>query len=68
LIGIYFFAFAGTGTLGGIMSGWLTALGGTELSFSVAGVAGLSVSLYVWLRSRTVSLVEKRPAEQQLAA
>jgi MFS family permease len=68
LIGIYFFAFAGTGTLGGIMSGWLTALGGTELSFTVAGVAGLSVSLYVWLRSRTVPLVEKRPAEQQLAA
>jgi MFS family permease len=68
LIGIYFFAFAGTGTLGGIMSGWLTALGGTELSFAVAGVAGLSMSLYVWLRSRTVPLVEQRPAEQQLAA
>jgi hypothetical protein len=68
LIGIYFFAFAGTGTLGGIMSGWLTALGGTELSFTLAGVAGLSVSLFVWLRSRMVPLVEKRPAEQQLAA
>jgi MFS family permease len=68
LIGIYFFAFAGTGTLGGIMSGWLTALGGTELSFAVAGVAGLAMSLYVWLRSRTVPLVEQRPAEQQLAA
>jgi MFS family permease len=68
LIGIYFFAFAGTGTLGGIMSGWLTALGGTELSFAVAGVAGLSMSLYVWLRARTVPLVEQRPAEQQLAA
>jgi hypothetical protein len=50
------------------MSGWLTALGGTELSFTVAGVAGLSVSLYAWLRSRTIPLVEKRPAEQQLAA
>jgi MFS family permease len=68
LIGIYFFAFAGTGTLGGIMSGWLTALGGTELSFAVAGVAGLSMSLYVWLRSRTVPLVEERPAEDLIAA
>ncbi len=68
LIGIYFFAFAGTGTLGGIMSGWLTALGGTELSFAVAGIAGLSVSLYVWLRSRTVPLVEERPVEEPLAA
>jgi len=68
LIGIYFFAFAGTGTVGGIMSGWLTALGGTELSFAVAGVAGLSMSLYVWLRSRTVPLVEERSAEDLLAA
>ena len=68
LIGIYFFAFAGTGTLGGIMSGWLTALGGTELSFAVAGIAGLSVSLYVWLRSRTVPLVEERPVDEPLAA
>jgi len=67
LIGIYFFAFAGTGTLGGIMSGWLTALGGTELSFAVAGVAGLSMSLYVWLRSRTVPL-EERPAEDLITA
>jgi MFS family permease len=68
LIGIYFFAFAGTGTLGGIMSGWLTALGGTELSFAVAGVAGLSVSLYVWLRARTVPRAEERSREELLAA
>src|SRR6266576_3592957 len=52
LIGLYFFAFAGTGTAGGILMGWLTAAGGTELAFAVAGVAGLSVSFYVWLRSR----------------
>jgi MFS family permease len=62
LIGLYFFAFAGTGTLGGILSGWLTAAGGTELAFTVAGIAGLSISLYVWLRSRSVSLVEEQPA------
>jgi MFS family permease len=62
LIGIYFFAFAGTGTAGGILSGWLTAAGGTELAFAVAGVAGLAASLYVWLRSRTVALVEEQPA------
>ena len=68
LIGIYFFAFAGTGTLGGIMSGWLTAFGGTELSFTVAGVAGLGVSLYVWLRSRSVPGVAERPAEELLTA
>ena len=62
LIGIYFFAFAGTGTAGGILSGWLTAAGGTELAFGVAGIVGLAVSLYVWLRSRTVPLVEEQPA------
>ena len=62
LIGIYFFAFAGTGTAGGILSGWLTAAGGTELAFGVAGIVGLSVSLYVWLRSRAVPLVEEQPA------
>ena len=62
LIGIYFFAFAGTGTAGGIISGWLTAIGGTELAFGVAGVVGLSMSLYVWLRSRVVPLVEESPA------
>jgi MFS family permease len=62
LIGLYFFAFAGTGTAGGIISGWLTAVGGTELAFTVAGVVGLSTSLYVWLRSRAVPLVEESPA------
>ncbi|OLD99191.1 MAG: hypothetical protein AUG91_07350 [Actinobacteria bacterium 13_1_20CM_4_69_9] len=62
LIGIYFFAFAGTGTAGGILMGWLTALGGTELGFVVAGIAGLSISAVVWLRSRAVPLVEDQPA------
>ena len=62
LIGLYFFAFAGTGTAGGILSGWLTAAGGTDLAFAVGGIAGLSTSVYVWLRSRTVDLVEEQPA------
>jgi MFS family permease len=69
LIGIYFFAFAGTGTAGGILSGWLTAAGGTQLAFAIAGIAGLLASGYVWLRSRRVNLVEEeRLDEPQLAA
>jgi MFS family permease len=69
VIGIYFFAFAGTGPAGGILAGWLTALGGTELGFGVAGIAGLATSLYVWLRSRTAPLVEESPIEEaELAA
>jgi hypothetical protein len=40
----------------------LTAAGGTELAFAVAGVAGLAASTYVWLRSRAVPRVEEQPA------
>jgi MFS family permease len=68
LIGLYFFAFAGTGTAGGIISGWLTEIGGTELAFAIAGIAGVSTSLLVWLRSRAVPLVDDRHAEQGVAA
>jgi MFS family permease len=69
VIGIYFFAFAGSGTAGGILAGWLTAAGGTELGFGVAGIAGLATSLWVWLRSRTAPLVEESPHEEaELAA
>ena len=50
------------------MSGWLTTAGGTELSFAVAGIAGVSMSLYVWLRSRTVPLATEQAVEEQLAA
>jgi MFS family permease len=64
LIGLYFFAFAGTGTAGGILSGWLIAAGGTELAFAIAGVAGASMSLFVWLRSRVTPLVEEKPADE----
>jgi MFS family permease len=41
VIGLYFFAFAGTGALGGVLAGWLIHVGGTELAFSVAGIAAL---------------------------
>ena len=68
LIGLYFFAFAGTGTAGGIISGGLTAIGGTELAFAVAGLVGVSTSFVVWLRSRAVPLVQDRHAEERLAA
>jgi MFS family permease len=41
IIGIYFYAFNGTGPLGGLLVGWLCATGGTELAFVLAGVIGL---------------------------
>ena len=42
IIGIYFYAFNGTGPVGGLLAGWLCAKGGTELAFVVAGALGLA--------------------------
>jgi MFS family permease len=42
IIGLYFYAFNGTGPLGGLLAGWLCATGGTELAFLVAGIVGLA--------------------------
>ena len=42
IIGIYFYAFNGTGPVGGVLTGWLCAKGGTELAFIVAGILGLA--------------------------
>jgi MFS family permease len=45
VIGLYYFAFNGTGPVGGILSGWLAAVGGTALAFGVGGaIAMLSVA------------------------
>ena len=37
VIGFYYFAFNGLAPLGGILTGWLAARGGTQLAFGVAG-------------------------------
>jgi MFS family permease len=42
IIGLYFYAFAGTGPLAGLLAGWLCAVGGTETAFLVAGIVGLA--------------------------
>jgi MFS family permease len=47
VIGLYFFAFAGTGSLGGLISGWLIHVGGTRLAFAVAGVAAIGTAAVV---------------------
>jgi MFS family permease len=41
IIGLYFYAFNGTGALAGIMTGWLCDVGGTGLAFLFAGLVGL---------------------------
>ena len=46
MLGIYLFAFAGLAPVGGLLSGWLVHQGGTALSFTVAGVAGVAIALW----------------------
>jgi MFS family permease len=41
VIGLYFYAFNGTGAIAGLMTGWLCNVGGTELAFAVSGIIGL---------------------------
>ncbi|HEY2072423.1 MAG TPA: MFS transporter, partial [Gaiellaceae bacterium] len=69
IIGIYFYAFNGTGPIAGLFAGWLCARGGTELAFAVAGLAGLAgtAAAAVALRRRT-SIQIPRAAEQARAA
>ena len=41
MIGLYYFAFNGAGPVGGLLSGWLAASGGTALAFAVGGAVTL---------------------------
>jgi MFS family permease len=44
VLSLYLFAFAGLSPVGGLLAGWLASVGGTELAFAVAGVAGLTAT------------------------
>lgn len=44
VVGLYLFAFAGLAPIGGLLAGWLTDVGGTELSFLVGGATGLAMA------------------------
>jgi MFS family permease len=70
VIGLYFFAFAGTGALGGIMAGFLIHVGGTELAFGVAGLAGLLSTAFVGqlLRTERAPMHAEEVAPERLAA
>jgi MFS family permease len=45
VVSLYLWAFAGLAPLGGLLAGWLCELGGTRLSFTVAGATGLAMTL-----------------------
>ena len=42
---LYFFAFLGGAPVGGLLAGWLTARGGTQLAFAVAGTGAVVVAV-----------------------
>jgi MFS family permease len=46
VVGLYLFAFLGLAPVGGLVAGWLVALGGTELAFAVAGLTGALIAGY----------------------
>ena len=53
MIALFLFAFAGLAPVGGLITGWLAELGGTELAFSVSGLATLaSIAVAGVLRTR----------------
>jgi MFS family permease len=71
VIGLYFYAFNGTGAIAGLLTGWLCDTGGTELAFAVAGVVGLLGTLGAaveLLRRRPPRLELGRPAHEPQAA
>ena len=69
VIGLYFFAFAGTGAFGGLFAGWLVHVGGTGLAFFVAGVAALAGTAVVGrlLRVRSAPMRAEGTTPERLA-
>ena len=65
VVGLYYYAFNGMGPVGGMLAGWLMARGGTELALAVAGVAGLTAT--VWSASRLRAPRASEPRLQPLS-
>jgi MFS family permease len=66
VIGLYYFAFNGAAPLGGLLSGWLAAKGGTELAFAVSGVAGVAAAVIAGSRLRATEASTSRRWRRQL--
>jgi MFS family permease len=49
---LYFFAFLGGAPVGGLLCGWLTSQGGTELAFAAAGLVAIGTATWGVLRLR----------------
>jgi MFS family permease len=66
VLGVYGYVFIGTAPLGGLLAGWLAQVGGTELAFFVAGVAGAAATVYGWADTRR-AVRKSAPPITQLA-
>ena len=64
IIGIYFYAFNGTGPFAGLLAGWLCSYGGTELAFVVGGLAGVAGAVFA---ARRLQLRPGLPGVPRLA-
>lgn len=51
VIGLYYYAFNGSGPAAGLFAGWLAAEGGTELAFAVGGAVTLAAALVAVARA-----------------
>lgn len=49
VLSLYLFAFGGFVPVGGLLAGWLSEVGGTELAFLVAGTSCLAMTAYALL-------------------
>jgi MFS family permease len=68
IIGIYFYAFNGTGPAAGLLAGWLCAKGGSQLAFIVAGAVGLAGTAAAAVRLRRREPVAPREIVRPAAA
>lgn len=60
MIGLYLFAFVGLAPVGGLLTGWLAEMGGTQLAFSVAGVTSLlTIGVASLRRARTSEAIRQ---------
>ena len=51
VIGLYYYAFNGSGPAAGLFAGWLASVGGTELAFAVGGAVTLAAALVATARA-----------------
>jgi MFS family permease len=64
VLSLYYYAWNGIAPLGALIIGWLSARGGTELAFGVAGTAGLAMAV---LGAVALKRPQRIPPAEELA-